>query len=513
MGPYGGNVVLETRNLTKRFPSLIANDRICIKLYEGEILSFLGENGAGKSTMMNMLYGLFRPSSGQILLRGEAVSFSSPREAIQRGLGMVHQHFMLVGSLTVTQNIILGNEPGKNNVINYQAARKRVAGLSERYGLKVDPDSKVEDLSVGVQQKVEILKALYRDVSILILDEPTAVLTPQEVEAFFKVVKRLQADGVSIIIITHKLEEVLALSDRCYILRQGVVTGEMSTEGLSRNELANCMVGREVVLKTGCERLPFEQKEVFSIENHNVINDKGVNVIKNLSLKVNAGEILGIAGVDGNGQSELAEAIMGLIPSESGRMTLNGKEITALNTKERILNRISYVPSDRHSQGLILPMSIAENMMIGFHGYKPFCENINLDLSYIHDNAEKLVNQFDIRSTSPQQPAGYLSGGNQQKIILAREFSRNPDFLVISQPTRGLDVGAIEYIHSQIINLRNQGIGILLISMELEEILALSDRIHVLFEGRIVAELDPAETNKKEMGLFMMGGKNQNDKK
>jgi general nucleoside transport system ATP-binding protein len=504
-----GKVILETRHVVKQFPKVLANDDITITLKEGEILSLLGENGAGKSTLMNVLYGLYKPTAGQIVLDGKEVEFSSPKDAIRLGLGMVHQHFMLVETLTVTENIILGSEPGKGGVIDYKTARKEVAALSEKYGLKVDPDEKIENLSVGLQQRVEILKALYRKAKILILDEPTAVLTPQEVDELFEVIQELRNGGVSLIIITHKLEEVKAISDRVYILRRGRIEGERTTSECSKEELANLMVGRSVVLSV--EKKPKEAGDtpVFSIENLRVLNDKEYAAIDGLSLQVKPGEVVGIAGVDGNGQSELAETIMGLRKLEGGKIFHLGDDIAGMNTKELIGRSISYVPADRQRFGLVLPMSVSENIAIGYHDRKPNVRGINLDFKAMDSYAADLVEQFDIRPPVVDVRAGNLSGGNQQKVILARELSRKPTFLLVSQPTRGLDVGAIEYIHKQILAMRDIDVGILLISLELEEIFSLADRILVLYEGKIVKELIPEETTDKQVGFYMTGGKEQ----
>lgn len=501
-------IVLETRNISKQFPRVLANKNINIKLHGGEIISLLGENGAGKSTLMNVLYGLYRPTTGQILLKGKEVEFSSPRDAINKGLGMVHQHFMLVDPLTVTENIILGMEPGGRGVIDYKKARAEVKALSDRYRLEIDPDSPVEDLPVGLQQRVEILKALYRKAEILILDEPTAVLTPGEVEDLFNVIRRLRDSGVSVIIITHKLEEVRAISERVYILRRGEITGERSTANCSTTDLANLMVGRDVVLTvTKNEHKPAD-KASFEIRDLHVTNNRGVKVLNGLSLKVKPGEIVGIAGVDGNGQTELSETIMGQMALESGEILFRDKPIQDLKTRKRRDLGISYVPTDRQKAGLILPFTISENMILGSQDEAPFTKGINLQAGPIGEYASRLVKDFDVRCSSIDEAVSNLSGGNQQKVILAREFARNPDFLLVSQPTRGLDVGAIEYIHSQILKMRDRDSAILLISLELEEIFSLADRILVLYEGRIVKELLPADTNDKEVGLYMTGGKN-----
>ena len=499
-------VILETRNIVKQFPKVLANENVNITLYEGEILSLLGENGAGKSTLMNVLYGLYKPTSGEIFLHGKSVEFSSPKDAIRLGLGMVHQQFMLVETLTVTENIILGSEPGKGVQIDYREARRKVKELSERYGLKIDPDAKIENLSVGLQQRVEILKALYRKAKILILDEPTAVLTPQEVEELFDVIRDLRKSGVSVIIITHKLEEVKAISDRVYILRRGRIEGERKTAGVSKEELANLMVGRSVVLTVHREPHEAHPEPVFQIDQLHVLDDRDIPVVRGLSLNVKPGEVVGIAGVDGNGQSELAEAIMGLRPTSSGRILHLGSEISSLSTKERISRSISYVPADRQRFGLILPMTIAENVAMGYHDRPPNSRGLVLDYPAMEEHAGNLIEQFDIRAPGPLAQAGHLSGGNQQKVILAREFTRKPTFLLVSQPTRGLDVGAIEYIHSQILEMRKKDVGVLLVSLELEEIFALADRILVLYEGVIVKELLPDKTNEREVGYYMTGG-------
>ncbi len=500
-------VILETRGVYKQFPKVLANQDVNIKLHEGEILCLLGENGAGKSTLMNILYGLYKPTAGEMYLNGGSVVFSSPKDAISFGLGMVHQHFMLVETLTVTENIILGSEPGRGVQIDYREARKRVKELSETYGLKIDPDAMIENLSVGLQQRVEILKALYRDARILILDEPTAVLTPQEVEELFGVIKELRASGVSIIIITHKLEEVLDISDRVYILRRGKIEGERATADVNKEELANLMVGRSVVLTVHREPHEPHPEPVFEIENLHVLDDRAYSAVNGLTLSVRPGEVVGIAGVDGNGQSELADAIMGLRPVQSGRLLHLGSDIARMSTKERIGRSISYVPADRQRYGLVLSMTIAENIAMGYHDRSPNARGINLDYPAMARRAEELIGQFDIRAPGPLTPAGQLSGGNQQKVILAREFTRKPTFLLVSQPTRGLDVGAIEYIHSEVLAMRSQDVGVLMISLELEEIFALADRILVLYEGAIVKELDPDRTDEREVGFFMTGGK------
>ncbi len=504
--PASDEIILEMRNITKQFPKVLANNDITIHLKKREMLALLGENGAGKSTLMNILYGLYKPTSGTIILEGKEMEFHSPRDAIHAGLGMVHQHFMLVETLTVTENIILGTEPGKGGVIDYKQARKEVIALAEKYHLHIDPDAKIESISVGLQQRVEILKALYRNAKVLILDEPTAVLTPQEVDELFVVIEALQKGGVSIIIITHKLEEVKEISHRVYILRRGEMAGECNTADVTKADLANLMVGRDVVLTVHKEEKKVEAEPVFTIRDLRVRNEKGIDAIAGLSLGVRPGEVVGIAGVDGNGQFELAQAVRGLNEINGGTFEFKGKDITGLSTRERIRRKMAYVPADRQRFGLVMSMKISENIVIGFHDKEPFVRGINLNLPEIDAFSKKLVKDFDIRTPAVDIPTSTLSGGNQQKVILAREFSREPEFLLVSQPTRGLDVGAIEYIHSQILKMRAKDVAILLISLELEEIFALSDRILVLYEGKIVKEFDPKKTNDKEVGLYMTGG-------
>lgn len=495
------------KNIHKQFPKVLANDDISIRLEHGEILAFLGENGAGKSTLMNILYGLYKPTSGEIFIDGKKIEFSSPKDAIDAGLGMVHQHFMLVENLSVTENIVLGNEPAKMGVINYREARRRVKEISEQYHLAINPDDIIENLSVGLQQRAEILKALYRQAKILILDEPTAVLTPQEVEEFFTVIRKLRDRDVSLIIITHKLEEVKAIAERVYILRKGRLAGERKTADVSKEELANLMVGREVILTVHKGEKKAGDEPVLTISDLMVKGDNGLTALRSLSLSVRPGEIVGIAGVDGNGQRELADAIMGLRPVTSGSILFENKDIAHWSTKKRIEALISFVPADRQRYGLVMPMLITENVIIGKHLSSPYAKGINLNLKNIDDFANKLVEDFDIRTPSINQPVSTLSGGNQQKVILAREFSRKPKFLLVSQPTRGLDVGAIEYIHSQIIKMREADVAILLISLELEEIFSLSDRILVLYEGAIVKEFNAKATDERQVGLYMTGGK------
>lgn len=499
-------VVLETFGISKKFGKILANRNINIKLYEGEIISILGENGAGKSTLMNILYGLYQPDEGRIMLNGEEFQASSPRDAIAMGMGMVHQHFMLVETLTVTQNIILGEEPRGKMGIDYRRAREEILALSQNYHLDINPDHLVGSLTVGLQQRVEILKALYRNARILILDEPTAVLTPQEIESFFDVVRNLCKKGVSVIIITHKIEEIRAISERVYILRKGQITGEFVTKNVSTTDLANNMVGREVVLQVDRPEHTALSERCFEIENLVVRNESGLKALNGMSLDIHPGEIVGIAGVDGNGQEELAEAIMGTRRIDSGEIRLKGKRINEWSVRNRMKNGISYVPADRQKNGLILPFSISENVLLGNQHNESFVRFSHIDRIAIRNHTEKLIERFDIVSGGSDVPAEHLSGGNQQKVILAREFDREPEFILVSQPTRGLDVGAIEYIHNQLISMRNRNVGILLLSLELEEIFALADRILVIFEGRILKEFNRDEATQNSVGMYMTGG-------
>ncbi len=495
---------LEVRDITKRFPGVLANDHISFTLLPGEIHAFLGENGAGKSTLMNILYGLYAPDEGQIFINGEAVTIRNPSDAIARGLGMVHQEYALVDTLTVTENIILGTELQKNLLIDRKRAHQEVERLSQEYGLIVPPDSLVGDLPVGVQQRVEILKALYRRVNMLILDEPTAVLTPQEADDLFRVMRELADQGKSIIFITHKLREVLAVADRITVLRRGKVVGSANPHESTERSLAAMMVGREVVLQV--EKGPAHPGEVvLEVEGLAALDDRGVQVLNDVSLEVRAGEVLGIAGVQGNGQTELVQAITGLQPASHGKVRLKGQDITALEPRQITAKGVAYIPEDRKGTGLVLDYTIAENMVLSTYYKPPFTQGLTLKEEAISEHADELIETFDVRTPSQLTAAGSLSGGNQQKIIVAREFSRDNVLLIASQPTRGIDVGSIEFIHKSIIAQRDAGVAVLLVSAELDEVLSLADRVAVMYHGSIVATLPAAEATRERVGLLMAG--------
>lgn len=497
---------LEVRNITKRFPGVLANDRVNLKLKKGEIHALLGENGAGKSTLMNIIYGLYSPDEGEIYINGQLSKIANPHDAIHKGIGMVHQHFMLVPVFTVVENIILGSEVTRGPSLDLRTARQQIRELSQRYGLEVDPDALVEDLPVGIQQRVEILKALYRDAKILVLDEPTAVLTPQEAEDLFKIMRQLTARGVSIIFISHKLKEVLAISNEVTVMRRGRVVGTTTPAETDENGLAAMMVGREVLLTV--DKKPAQPKEVvFSVSGLRVKDERGVEAVKNISFEVRAGEILGIAGVQGNGQTELAEALTGLRAFESGQITLSGEVIPPINPRYLIEAGMAHIPEDRQKHGLVLPYAVADNEVLCTYYIPPYAKGIQRNDKAILANAKELIKRFDIRTPGPNVPAGNLSGGNQQKVIVAREFTRPVKFLIANQPTRGLDVGSIEYIHKQIIEMRDRGIGVIVISAELDEIMSLADRIAVMFHGEIVGILDPETVTREELGLYMAGSK------
>ncbi|UOE57218.1 ABC transporter ATP-binding protein [Cytobacillus oceanisediminis] len=498
--------VIEMLNIRKEFPGIVANDNITLQLKPGEIHALLGENGAGKSTLMNVLFGLYQPEKGDIKVKGKPVRITDPNIANDLGIGMVHQHFMLVDRFTVTENIILGKETTKSGKIDIKKAEKEVREISERYGLAVDPQAKISDISVGMQQRVEILKTLYRGAEILIFDEPTAVLTPQEIKELIQIMKTLIQEGKSIILITHKLKEIMEVCDRVTVIRKGVGIGTVNVSETNPNELASLMVGREVTFKTDkTDSKP--QEQVLEIQDLHVKDSRGLGVVNKLNLNVRAGEIVGIAGVDGNGQSELIEAITGLRKSESGSIKLNGKEIMNMSPRKVTEKGVGHIPQDRHKHGLVLDFPIGENMVLQTYYKAPFSKKGVLNFKEIYSKAKKLIKEFDVRTPSEYTLARALSGGNQQKAIIGREIDRNPDLLIAAQPTRGLDVGAIEYIHKRLIEQRDQGKAVLLISFELEEIMNVSDRIAVIYEGEIVAVVDPKQTTEQELGLLMAGSK------
>ncbi|CTM73877.1 sugar ABC transporter ATP-binding protein [Streptococcus pneumoniae] len=497
--------VIEMRDITKVFGGFVANDKINLHLRKGEIHALLGENGAGKSTLMNMLAGLLEPTSGEIAVNGQVVNLDSPSKAASLGIGMVHQHFMLVEAFTVAENIILGSELTKNGVLDIAGASKEIKALSERYGLAVDPSAKVADISVGAQQRVEILKTLYRGADILIFDEPTAVLTPSEIDELMAIMKNLVKEGKSIILITHKLDEIRAVSDRVTVIRRGKSIETVEIAGATNADLAEMMVGRSVSFKT--EKQASKPKEVvLSIKDLVVNENRGVPAVKNLSLDVRAGEIVGIAGIDGNGQSELIQAITGLRKVESGSIELKGDSIVGLHPRQITELSVGHVPEDRHRDGLILEMMISENIALQTYYKEPHSKNGILNYSNITSYAKKLMEEFDVRAASELVPAAALSGGNQQKAIIAREIDRDPDLLIVSQPTRGLDVGAIEYNHKRLIEERDNGKAVLVVSFELDEILNVSDRIAVIHDGKIQGIVSPETTNKQELGVLMAGG-------
>ncbi|WP_307439837.1 ABC transporter ATP-binding protein [Bacillus sp. V2I10] len=496
--------VIEMLGIRKEFPGIVANDNINLQVKKGEIHALLGENGAGKSTLMNVLFGLYQPEKGEIRVKGKTVNITNPNIANDLGIGMVHQHFMLVNNFSVTENIILGNEPTKTGKINLKDAEKQVKDISEKYGLAVNPSAKISDISVGTQQRVEILKTLYRGAEILIFDEPTAVLTPQEIKELIGIMKTLIKEGKSIILITHKLKEIMEVCDRVTVIRKGEGIGTVNVAETNPNELAALMVGREVLFTTQKkEAVPAE--EVLKIEDLVVKDSRNVTVIDSLNLSVKAGEIVGIAGVDGNGQSELIEAITGLMTSESGSILLNGKDIRNQRPRQITEAGVGHIPQDRHKHGLVLDFPVGENMVLQTYYQKPYSKKGVLNFKAIYDKAEKLIKEFDVRTPSSSTLARALSGGNQQKAIIGREVDRDPDLLIAAQPTRGLDVGAIEFIHRRLIEQRDKGKAVLLISFELEEIMNVSDRIAVIYEGKIVAIVNPKETTEQELGLLMAG--------
>jgi general nucleoside transport system ATP-binding protein len=500
--------VLETKNITKGFPGVVANNNVSMHLNEGEILAILGENGAGKTTLLNIIYGLYNQDEGEIFIDGEVTTIDNPQDAIKKGIGMVHQHFMLVPVFSVTENMILGAEVSQAGILNIKKARQKILEISNAYGLKVNPDAIIEDIPVGVQQRVEILKALFRDARILILDEPTAVLTPQEINDLFRVMRELKSRGVSIIFITHKLNEVMEIADRIMVMRRGKVVGETRPSETSQSDLANMMVGREVVLSVDKE--PGKPKNpVFDLDKLTVHKTGERNLVNNISLTVRSGEILGIAGVQGNGQTELAEAITGLRAIDEGSISINGEKMPAENPRSLVNHGMAHIPEDRQKHGLVLAYPLTDNLILCSYYQEPFVKGLTRNNDAIEENANNLIKDFDIRTPSPFLPASDLSGGNQQKLIVARELSRDVKILIANQPTRGLDVGSIEYIHRTLLEMRDLGLGIMLISAELDEIMSLSDRIAVMYEGEIVATLDAKEATREKLGLLMAGSKQE----
>jgi general nucleoside transport system ATP-binding protein len=498
--------VLELRGITKTFPGVLANDNVNLTLEQGEIHALLGENGAGKTTLMNILYGLYKPDKGEILVKGEKADIHDPNDAIARGIGMVHQHFMLIPVMTVTENVMLGVEPTHNGIfLDKNKVSKHIQEISQQYGLEVDPDAYIKDLPVGIQQRVEIIKVLYRQADILILDEPTAVLTPQEVEGLFKILQTLIDSGKSIIFITHKLKEVMAVADRITVLRLGQTVGTVSPKEVTPEKLATMMVGREVNLVV-TKKVAQPKEAALEIKDLFVRDERKNMVVNGVTFDVRKGEVLGIAGVQGNGQTELVYALTGLLPSEAGEIKLLGKPFRHhMSPRAIIESGVAHVPEDRQKHGLLLSFPLSDNFVLCNYYLPPFAKGISLQQNVIIENGEKLIKQFDVRTPGVSVNASTLSGGNQQKVIVGREFSRPIEVLIASQPTRGLDVGSIEYIHNRIIEKRDEGTAILVVSSELDEIMALSDRIAVMYRGQIVDIVDALKTNKEYLGLLMAG--------
>jgi general nucleoside transport system ATP-binding protein len=496
--------VLELRGITKRFPGVLANDHVDFDLRDGEVHALLGENGAGKSTLMNILYGLYKPDEGEVFLNGKRADIDSPHAAIAAGIGMVHQHFMLIPVMTVAENIVLAAEPKKGVLLDTNAAERRVRELAERFKFHIDPHARVQDITVGQQQRVEILKALYRNADILILDEPTAVLTPQEAEELFEILKELVAQGMSVIFISHKLNEVLEIADRITTLRRGKVVDTVPREGATEASLARMMVGREVLLRV--EKKPSQPGDtLLHVENVHVFDERGLEAVRGVSLDVRGGEIVGIAGVDGNGQTELIDALTGLRKASEGTIVVGGRDVTHASAHQFLEEGVGHIPEDRHRRGLVLEFSLAENLVLHDYAKSPYANRGFLNPGRIFSSARKLLQEFDVRGGSATTPASALSGGNQQKVVIAREVHRDPRVLIAAQPTRGLDVGAIEFVHRRLVEQRDAGKAVLLISLELEEVISLSDRILVMYEGRIVGEYGPSVTE-EELGIAMTGG-------
>jgi simple sugar transport system ATP-binding protein len=502
--------MLELRNITKRFGAVLANDRLNITVAPGTIHAIVGENGAGKSTAMRIAYGFYTPDSGDIVVDGQVRAIRTPHDAIALGIGMVHQHFMLMAPMSVTENIVLGAEPGNALSLDLRAAAAEIRRLSDEFKLAVDPDAIVERLSVGQQQRVELLKALYRRAQLLILDEPTAVLTPSEVVEFFGILRRMREQGKTVVIITHKLPEVLAISDEVTVMRDGKVVGRLKTRDTTAAELARLMVGREVLLRV--EKRPATPGDAtLSVEHLSIVARDGTRLVNDVSFTVRAGEIVGVAGVEGNGQTELVEALAGLIPAAqiSGSVRFRGRDITRLPARARKEIGMAHIPEDRHRRGLVLDFSLLENAILGVHYRRPAVARdgaVLLDQAGIAGRTAQVIHDFDVRPPTPTLPARALSGGNQQKLIVGREFALPPALLLVSQPTRGVDIGAIEFIHRKLVALRDAGCAVLLVSAELDEVTALSDRLLVLHEGHVAGEVDPAMATSESIGLLMTGG-------
>lgn len=498
-------LALEMRGITKRFPGVVANDKVDFQLERGEIHALLGENGAGKTTLMNILYGLYSQDEGEILLNGVQTKIDNPRDAIAQGIGMVHQHFMLAPVMTVTENIIIGNEvTRRGSFLDLKRAAKQIRELSEKYELEIDPHARVEDLPVGVRQRVEIIKALYRQADILILDEPTAVLTPQEADSLFRTMRALTNQGKSIVFITHKLKEVLQVADRITVLRNGSLVGTTRPGETTEHHLAAMMVGREVIL-TVDKAAPTVGETVMTVSDLVAMDDRDSVALNGLSLDVRAGEILGLAGVQGNGQTELVEVLTGLRHSVSGSVTMAGLDVTNASPRTITSQGVAHIPEDRHEHGMVTSYPIADNLILNTYRQQPFTRGVVMQEQQIVENAHELVKQFDIRTPGIFVKAGSLSGGNQQKMVVARELSRPIKLLIAAQPTRGLDVGSIEFIHGQIVRMRDQGCAVLLVSAELDEIMSLSDRIAVMYQGEIIDVLDAKEASRERLGLLMAG--------
>jgi ABC-type uncharacterized transport system ATPase subunit len=497
--------VLELRDVTKRFPGVLANDHIDFDLRRGEVHALLGENGAGKSTLMNIVYGLYSADEGEILVNGEPVSFSSPHDAIDHGIGMVHQHFMLIPVMTVAENIVLANEPTRSGLLlDTRGAERRVAEIARTFRFAVDPQARVQDITVGQQQRVEIMKALYRNADIVILDEPTAVLTPQEARELFEIIRTLTREGIAIIFITHKLNEVLEIADRITVLRRGKKVETIPREGATEAALARSMVGRDVLLRV--DKKPASPGEkLLHVEHLDVLDDRDLPAVRDVSFEVRAGEIVGIAGVDGNGQSELIDALTGLRRPAGGRVLIGQEDLTTANAHAHLQAGVGHIPEDRQRRGLVLEFALAENLVLHDYEKEPFSHLGVLSLRRIFGHARRLLAEFDVRGGRPHTPASALSGGNQQKVVVAREVSRDPGVLIAAQPTRGLDVGAIEFVHRRLVAERDEGRAVLLVSLELDEILSLSDRILVIYEGAIVGEFAP-DVSEEELGIAMTGG-------